>query len=302
MKMLNWDDLNYFLTLSRTGKLNLASKKLNVESTTISRRVIRLEKKLNLELFSKSPKGYFLTEMGAELLKYTERIENEVYGINEQFLGSNLSIKGKVRLSVGEGLGVEIISKNLYKFYESYPDIEIELLADTKSRSLSNRETDILISFSQPLKGRLKTWKVCDYYVNLYGTKYYLDNHNKIESIKDLKNHSFVSYVNEFIEFPELNYLNDLKVNVNVKFSSNNLRSQLLAVKNNIGLGLLHTFIADREPELKKVLENQINIKREYWMIVHENLFKLQRIKVVCKFITEIMRENFKISNRSLAF
>ena len=44
--MLNWDDLNYFLTLSRTGKLNLASKKLNVESTTISRRVIRLEKKL----------------------------------------------------------------------------------------------------------------------------------------------------------------------------------------------------------------------------------------------------------------
>ena len=300
--MLNWDDLNYFLTLSRTGKLNLASKKLNVESTTISRRVIRLEKKLNLELFSKSPKGYYLTEMGAELLKYVERIENEVYGINEQFLGSNLSIKGKVRLSVGEGLGVEIISKNLYKFYESYPDIEIELLADTKSRSLSNRETDILISFSQPLKGRLKTWKVCDYYVNLYGTKYYLDNHKQIKSIKDLKNHSFVSYVNEFIEFPELNYLNDLKVNANVKFSSNNLRSQLLAIKNNIGLGLLHTFIADREPELKKVLENQINIKREYWMIVHENLFKLQRIKVVCKFITEIMRENFKISNRSLAF
>ena len=300
--MLNWDDLNYFLTLSRTGKLNLASKKLNVESTTISRRVIRLEKKLNLELFSKSPKGYFLTEMGVELLKYAERIENEVYGINEQFLGSNLSIKGKVRLSVGEGLGVEIISKNLYKFYESYPDIEIELLADTKSRSLSNRETDILISFSQPLKGRLKTWKVCDYYVNLYGTKYYLDNHNKIESIKDLKNHSFVSYVNEFIEFPELNYLNDLKVNANVKFSSNNLRSQLLAVKNNIGLGLLHTFIADKETELKKVLEDQINIKREYWMIVHENLFKLQRIKVVCKFIKEIMRENLKISNRSLAF
>jgi DNA-binding transcriptional LysR family regulator len=240
--------------------------------------------------------------MGVELLKYAERIENEVYGINEQFLGSNLSIKGKVRLSVGEGLGVEIISKNLYKFYESYPDIEIELLADTKSRSLSNRETDILISFSQPLKGRLKTWKVCDYYVNLYGTKYYLENHNKIESIKDLKNHSFVSYVNEFIEFPELNYLNDLKVNANVKFSSNNLRSQLLAVKNNIGLGLLHTFIADKETELKKVLEDQINIKREYWMIVHENLFKLQRIKVVCKFIKEIMRENLKISNRSLAF
>lgn len=293
--MFDWDDLYYFLTLSRTGKLNLASKKLKVESTTISRRVSRLEKKLNLELFNKSPKGYFLTEMGFELLKYVERIENEVYGINENFLGSNLSIKGKVRLSVGEGLGVEIISKNLFKFYKIYPDIEIELLADTKLRSLSNRETDILISFSQPLKGRLKTWKICDYYVNLYGTKHYLDNHSEIQSIKDLKRHNFVSYVNEFIEFPELNYLNDLKINANIKFSSNNLRSQLLAVKNNIGLGLLHTFIADKEPELKKVLEDQINIKREYWMIIHENLFQLQRIKVVCTFLTDIIRENFKI-------
>ena len=92
--MFNWDDLNYFLTLSRTGKLNLASKKLKVESTTIARRVARLENKLNLELFIKSPKGYFLTEIGLELLKHVERIENEVYGINENFLGSNLSIKG----------------------------------------------------------------------------------------------------------------------------------------------------------------------------------------------------------------
>ena len=118
----------------QTGKLNLASKKLKVESTTIARRVARLENKLNLELFIKSPKGYFLTEIGSELLKHVERIENEVYGINENFLGSNLSIKGKVRLSVGEGLGVEIISKNLYKFYKLYPKLKLNYL------QIQNRE------------------------------------------------------------------------------------------------------------------------------------------------------------------
>lgn len=289
--MLNWDDLNYFLTLSRTGKLNLASKKLNVESTTISRRVIRLEKKLNLELFSKSPKGYFLTEMGAELLKYVERIENEVYGINEQFLGSNLSIKGKVRLSVGEGLGVEIISKNLYKFYESYPDIEIELLADTKSRSLSNRETDILISLSRPTKGRILSWKLCDYYVKLYGSVKYDKKIKNISAIKELSNHNFVSYVDELIEFPELNYLREINKNLNVIFSSNSLRSQLHAVQNGVGLGLLHSFIAENEKDLIPILPKLINIKREYWMVVHENLYNLQRIKAVARFVTDILRK-----------
>ena len=142
------------------------------------------------------------------------------------------------------------------------------------------------------MKGRLKTWKICDYFINLYGTKNYLENSNKIETIKDLNNQNFISYVDEFIEFPELNYLKDLKANANIKFSSNNLRSQLIAVKSGVGLGLLHTFIADNHQDLQKVLKKDINIKREYWMVVHENIYQLQRVKVVCTFITEKIRES----------
>ena len=111
--MFNWNDLNSFLALSRCSKLKLASKKLKVEPTTIARRIARLEKNIESDLFNKSPKGYILTEKGVELLRYVEKIENEVFEINENFLKSNPKIRGNVRLSVGEGLGVEIISKNL---------------------------------------------------------------------------------------------------------------------------------------------------------------------------------------------
>ena len=208
--MFNWNDLNSFLTLSRCLKLKLASKRLKVESTTIARRISRLENKLNTNLFNKSPKGYLLTEKGLELIRYAEKIENEIFGINDNFSKSNPTISGKVRLSVGEGLGVEIISKHLNTFYSKYPEIEIELLADTKSRSLSNRETDILISLSRPTKGRLLAWKLCNYFVKLYGSKKYRKDIEKISDIKDLSNHNFVSYVDELIEFPQLNYLKEI--------------------------------------------------------------------------------------------
>ena len=56
----------------------------------------------------------------------------------------------KVRVSVGEGLGVEVFTKYLNKFLAEYPEIQIELLADSRYRSLANRETDILISLSRP--------------------------------------------------------------------------------------------------------------------------------------------------------
>ncbi len=288
--MFNWNDLNSFLTLSRCSKLKLASKKLKVEPTTIARRISRLESNLGSNLFNKSPKGYLLTERGSELLRHVETIENEIFGINDNFLKSNPNIKGKVRLNVGEGLGVEIISKNLNLFYEKFPEIEIELLADTKFRSLSNHEADISISLSQPKKGRLLSWKLCDYFVRLYASKKYYKNIHDIKNIKDLNNHNFVSYVDELIEFPELNYLKEINKKLNVVFSSNSLRSQLYAVKNGVGLGLLHSFIAKNELELIPVLPNLINIKREYWLVVHENLYNLQRIKAVTTFLSNVLK------------
>ena len=288
--MFNWNDLSSFLALSRCSKLKLASKKLKVEPTTIARRIARLEKNIESDLFNKSPKGYILTEKGVELLRHVEKIENEVFEINDNFLKSNPRIRGKVRISVGEGLGVEVISKNLNLFYERFPEIEIELLADTKSRSLSNHEADVLISLSRPNKGRLMSWKLCNYFVKLYGSKNYNKDLNSIKSLKDLNSHNFVSYVDELIEFPELNYLKEINNKLNVVFSSNSLRSQLHAVKKGVGLGLLHSFIARNHQDLVPVLPNLVDIKREYWLVVHENLYNLQRIKAVTSFLGEILK------------
>ena len=292
--MLNWNDLNSFITLSRSKKLINAAKKLKIESTTIARRISRLEESLKTQLFNKSPRGYSLTDSGLRLLRYAEKVESQMYSISESFMGINPDIKGKVRISVGEGLGVEILTKYLNKFYEKYPEIEIELLADTRSRSLSNRETDILIALSRPKKGRLKSWKLCDYYVKLYGSSEYLKKNNQINDIKDLTDHKFVNYADELIEFPELHYLQEINSNPNIVFSSNSLRSQLLAVKNGIGIGLLHSFVAYKEKGLKVILPEKINIKREYWIIVHENNFHLRRIKAVTDFVTTILNDEKK--------
>lgn len=287
---MNWDDLKSFLILSRSSKLLIAAKKLKVEPTTIARRIKRLEKNLKIQLFNKSPKGYSLTERGLDLVKYSEKIENQIFGINERLVKTNSLISGKVRVTVGEGLGVEVISKNIEKFYQKYPEIEIELLADTKSRSISNKETDILICLSRPKSGRLICSKLCDYFVRLYASKEFLKK-NKILNINDLNEKPFVSYVDEFIEFPELDYLKEVCRRPKIVFSSNSLRSQLMAVETGLGLGLLHTFIACNNPNLKVVLKNFIKIKREYWIVVHENNYQLERIKVFCDFLREIVKK-----------
>ena len=290
--MFNWNDLESFLTLSRSCKLNNASKKLKIESTTIARRILRLEDKLKTKLFVRSNNVYILTDSGQKLLTYAESIETEALSINEHFLNKNLNLSGTVRIAVPEGFGVEIFSNHLEEFYSMHPDIEIELLADSLARNMLTREIDISISLSRPKKGKLMAWKLAGYELKLYASKKYLENNNKINSLKDLNDHKFISYIDDLIDFPELKYLNDLNKNMKVVFRSNSLRAQFNAVKKGIGLALLHTFIAKEEEKLEIILNDQIKISREYWIVVHEDLIKLKRVRVVIDFFSQIVKKD----------
>ncbi len=292
--MFNWNDLESFLTLSRNTKLNLASKKLKIEPTTISRRILRLEQKLDVKLFVRSNNAYILTDNGQKLLLYAERIESEAFSINEKFLEKNINLSGSVRIAIPEGLGVEVFSKYLDDFYKLHPDLEIELLADTRARNLLTREIDISITLSRPQKGKLIAWKLSNYILKLYGSKKYINKHQKIKTLKDLNNHKFVGYIDDLIDFPELKYLKDLNKNIKIIFGSNSLQAQLNAVKKGVGISLLHTFIARKEKELVIILDDYIKISREYWIVVHEDLIKLKRVRVVLDFLKDIIKKERK--------
>ena len=286
--MFNWNDLESFIILSRSGKLNLAAKKLKIEPTTISRRILRLEERLDVKLFYRSNNQYILTDDGTRLIIFAEKIESEILSINEEFTNKDVNLTGVVRISLPEGLGIEIFTKYLKEFYKEHRDLEIELLADTKARSLSNKEVDISITLSRPKRGKLVSWKLSDYVIQLYGSKEYFTKNKMIDNLEDLTGHKFISYVDDLVDYPELNYLHDSFNNIKILFRSNNLQAQLNAVKEGIGVALLHNFIAKKEKNL--ILPKKIKIKREYWIVIHEDLINIKRIRVVVDFISRVMK------------
>jgi DNA-binding transcriptional LysR family regulator len=70
--MENWDDLRIFLTVAQSGSLTVAAQVLKIDPATVSRRIARLEHAHSTPLFSKSPKGYDLTEAGHGLVAHVD--------------------------------------------------------------------------------------------------------------------------------------------------------------------------------------------------------------------------------------
>lgn len=72
--MFDWNDLKYLLAVARHGSTLAAARHLEVNQSTVQRRLTELEERLGLRLVERSPSGYGLTPAGALVLPSAEHV------------------------------------------------------------------------------------------------------------------------------------------------------------------------------------------------------------------------------------
>ena len=72
---MNWDDLTLFLAVARSGSISGGAKLLELQHSTVSRRMHKLEEDLGVRLFEKKRNGYELTISGEKLKIAASRME-----------------------------------------------------------------------------------------------------------------------------------------------------------------------------------------------------------------------------------
>jgi DNA-binding transcriptional LysR family regulator len=283
----DWSDLRSFLAVARSGRLTGAAARLRVDHSTLSRRLASLEQDLKARLFDRSPTGYTLTEQGRRLMPLAEEMERLALGAGEAVGGSAASVEGVVRIGSPEGFGSYFLAPRIAGLQDRYPQLVVQLVAASAVFSLSRRDADLVISVSRPPAGRLKVSKLTDYDLGLYAAPAYVDSAAPIASAADLSRHRFVSYIGDLLNFPELDMLQQVAEGGTTSIESSNLVAQLRATLAGAGLCVLPAFLAREEPGLIRVLADEICLTRSLWLIVHQDLAELARVKAVVKFIKD---------------
>jgi len=290
---LNWDDLKFFLEVSRTRKASSAARRLGVDYTTVSRRIGSLETALGTLLFEKSrTAGFTLTAEGQHLLSYAESIESTLHMACEQVSGSSLALSGHVRMGCTEGFGSFFITPQLSHFVDAYPAISVDILPLPHFISLSKREADLVIALERPEHGPYVCCKLCDYRLQLYATQDYLDRHPPIARAADLAHHTFISYVDDLAFSPQLLYLANLLPDASTRLRSTSVIAQYIAARQGRSLAILPCFLAAQDPQLVPILSEEINVTRQFWMYCREDLRKLKRITLLWDYIREVTELN----------
>jgi DNA-binding transcriptional LysR family regulator len=283
----DWNDLKSFLGVARSGRLTAAAARLGLDHSTLSRRLGALEHALKAKLFDRSPSGYTLTEQGSRLLVIAEEMERLSIGAGDAVGGSAAAVDGIVRIGSPEGFGAYFLAPRIGGLKARFPALTVQLIAASAVFSLSKRDADVVIAVSRPPAGRLSAAKLIDYDLALYAAPAYLAANPAIRSAADLRQHRFVSYIGELLHFPELDFLQHVAPGGTTSMESSNLVAQLKATLAGAGLCVLPAFLAADEPGLVRVLADEVRLTRSLWLIVHQDLAELARIKAVVRFIKD---------------
>jgi DNA-binding transcriptional LysR family regulator len=290
MTALDWDALRSFLAVARAGRLTVAARQLEIDHSTLSRRMTALEKVLQARLFDRGATGYALTAQGERLLAHAQEMESIALGVVGEIAGASRRIAGTVRVGAPDGFGTFFLAAALGRLSGEHPELAVQLITMPRVFSLSKREADLAIGLARPTEGRLRARKLTDYELGLYASHDYLRQAGAPAGRAELHRHRLIGYIDDQIYAPELNYLPLIAPDLRPGLTSANLAAQFAAVRAGHGLCVLPCFMADEAPALARVLTGDVALIRSFWLIVHADLAKLARVAMTAEFIAEATR------------
>jgi DNA-binding transcriptional LysR family regulator len=119
--------LRAFVTVAREGNLTRAAEKLHLTQPAVSLQIKALQASLDLQLFHRTPSGMTLTDDGAKLLPFAERVMESVAEFRQGAAALHSELSGT--LAIGTILDPEFIRLGpfLKRLVETYPQVSTQL-------------------------------------------------------------------------------------------------------------------------------------------------------------------------------
>ena len=283
---MEWDRVRIFLAVARSGQMLAAARSLGLNHATVGRQITALEDELQAKLLERHVNGCTLTAAGEAMLATAEKVESEFLQFESGLSGNIDAISGTVRVGAPDGLGNYFLAPKLAELSGRHSDLLIQLVPLPRSFSLSRREADIVITLERPAHGNLIVQKLTDYTLSLYASQDYLKHNPPIRETEDLRKHLFITYVDDLLYTPALDYGRELAAAMPRRFECGSVVGQMEAVRAGTGVAILHDYAAQRVANLTRILP-ELQFVRSYWLVSHPDTHRAHRVAEVRRHIGE---------------
>jgi DNA-binding transcriptional LysR family regulator len=285
LAMLDWNDLRHFLAVSREGSTLAAARKLQVNQSTVHRRLAALEKALGCSLVERHPTGYRLTELGQQLRSHAEQIDQLVSGFQRHIAASDGGMIGRIRMTCSTAVGHRLMKSGLFDaFRERHPGLAVELVMTERVLSLADGEADVAIRGGVPIDETLIGKRIATVPWAFYATRSYIDRNGSPKSPADLDAHTTVGFIEAMTNHSAALWLRRHAPGAKICAEAGNIPSVFLAVKSGACLAPLPTPLGEGDDELVCVFGPVPALSYPMYLLTHRDLRRSPRIRAFFEF------------------
>jgi DNA-binding transcriptional LysR family regulator len=285
--MLDWNDLRYFLAIARHGSMLAAAKALNVNQSTVQRRLATLEEAVGGKLIERHRTGYRLTDLGQKMLSHAEGVESAVAAFERAVKSSETELAGTVRVTCAETEMYRLLSAPLERFRVRYPGLRVEFVITDKLVDLAKGEADIAVRGGAVRDTALIGRKIGDVPWIVYASRAYVERCGKPARPEDIAHYAIIANAGQLAESSAVRWFLSWATDSAIVAHSTGLPGTLTAVKSGIGLALLPQHIGARESDLVPVLDLPAELVQPITLLVHPDLRNTPRVRALFDFLVD---------------
>lgn len=272
-QLIDWSDMPFILSVCEAGSLAGAARMMDVNHSTVFRRIEAVEERLGVRLFERRSHGYVMTPAG-EL--FYERAIVLCEGMNQIELelgGKDLRLEGHLTVTTTDSL-LHILTPVITRFQETHPDVELRILSDARPLDLSRRDADIAL---RPTLNPPEHWvgrKLTTISCATYASASYWDH------VRDLppEQHRWVMLDDDLDQSPmskvtALRMAKDARVTI-----VSTVMGVYDAARSGLGLAVLPIYLGDQSPDLTRLDEPDPRNIWDLWLLAHPDVRRSARV------------------------
>lgn len=282
------DDLLILLTVARLGRFTAVADALDITHTTVSRRIMALDKRLGGRTLGRTPQGWELTELGRAAVAAAEGIEENLNTLTAGLGNASGTLSGVVRVGTSDGFGALLAGPALVRLQREHPALRVELLSATRKLSQNRSGVDLEVVAGRVEAGRSETIFLADYFLRLYASPDYLAAGGVPATLAELQQHRFVSYVETSLQVAELGHRSQTLSDQPAAFQATSVFAQLEAVRSGGGIGILPSFMVHQQQGFVPVLPDDFERRVSFWAAARPESLRSPAVQAVIRaFLAE---------------
>lgn len=297
MPELDWSDLRYALAVGLTGSLAGAARQLDVNHTTVLRRLDALEARLGARLFERARSGYLPTEAGALVLDQARRMADQAEEIERRVAGRDREMTGLLRVTTAFVVMEHLLPEPLADFARSHPGIEVEVvenafLADLSRRHAhesagwARREADVAIRLSPQVAEHLVGRPLGRSQCRVYARRGAPGLPQTVQPLATLlRDAPWVAFERDNTTRVYDQWMRKHLPATQVRLRVDIFNAAAAMLHTGLAVGLLPSFMEQRHPELVPVSDPIPELAVPVWMLTHPDLRQTARVRAFMQHV-----------------